>query len=176
MNRSNAILRRFEPNQKIVGAEIGVYKGSLSKMLLQKNENLFLYMIDRWKAYSLKEIKANKGSSMSLRDQSVFNAAYSRAKIINKIYPHRSKIIKKNSVKAARKIKNQSLDFAFQDADHSEEVLKKDIKIWLPKIKPGGYICGHDYHRESVKAAVKYYFDEMMIEEDVDNTWFVRVM
>jgi hypothetical protein len=41
---------------------------------------------------------------------------------------------------------DKSLDFVFIDGSHKYEDVVRDIKAWLPKIKPGGILSGHDYH------------------------------
>jgi Methyltransferase domain len=44
----------------------------------------------------------------------------------------------------SRLYQKQSIDAVFIDANH--ETLKLDIMHWLPKIKTGGIIAGHDFH------------------------------
>lgn len=37
-------------------------------------------------------------------------------------------------------------DFVFIDAAHSYEAVRDDIRLWMLKVKPGGWFGGHDYH------------------------------
>lgn len=37
-------------------------------------------------------------------------------------------------------------DFIFIDAGHSYQAVKSDIAHWFPKVRPGGWFGGHDYH------------------------------
>lgn len=37
-------------------------------------------------------------------------------------------------------------DFIFIDAAHSYEAVRRDIRNYLPKVKPDGWFGGHDYH------------------------------
>jgi predicted O-methyltransferase YrrM len=46
---------------------------------------------------------------------------------------------------AYKLFEDESIDFLFIDADHSFEAVKKDLKLWYPKVKTGGIIAGHDY-------------------------------
>ena len=53
--------------------------------------------------------------------------------------------IKGYSDEVADKFEDGSLDFVFIDADHEQEQVRKDILAWLPKVRKGGIISGHDY-------------------------------
>lgn len=44
----------------------------------------------------------------------------------------------------ASRIKDESLDLCFIDADHIYDGVKRDIQLYLPKVRPGGILCGHD--------------------------------
>lgn len=48
----------------------------------------------------------------------------------------------------AARYADKSLDFVFLDADHHYESIRKDIDAWLPKVKRGGIIAGHDFSPE----------------------------
>jgi predicted O-methyltransferase YrrM len=83
------------------------------------------------------------------------------------------KAIKATSKAAARKFKAQSLDVVFIDLDHSYEAVKEDIKLWLPKVKKGGYIAGDDYHEnwQGVIQAV----DELLPHATfIDDCWIYQ--
>jgi len=49
------------------------------------------------------------------------------------------------SVEVAKQYTDDSLDFVFIDGDHRYECVLADIQAWLPKVKAGGIIAGHDY-------------------------------
>lgn len=52
----------------------------------------------------------------------------------------------------------KSLDFLFVDGGHSYATVKRDLDLYLPKVKPNGIIAGHDF--EDVK------YDERLIHLD----------
>jgi hypothetical protein len=52
------------------------------------------------------------------------------------------------SYKVADNFIDGTIDFVYIDGDHNYEAVKRDIQLYLPKIKDGGIIAGHDYHEE----------------------------
>ena len=69
---------------------------------------------------------------------------------------------------------DSSFDFIYIDASHTYEDTKKDIELYLPKVK--GIISGHDYH-ESHSGVMKA-TNEILGSPDVifrDHTWVKKL-
>jgi ubiquinone/menaquinone biosynthesis C-methylase UbiE len=77
--------------------------------------------------------------------------------------------IRMKSLEAVNLYDDESLDFVFIDASHEYEDVKNDILAWLPKVKEGGFIGGHDYSSswDGVVRAVDEIFNnsELVIDE-----------
>ncbi len=128
----------LEGMESPVGAEIGVFAGELSCRLLQKPD-LTLYMVDSWKqGDGGDDFHAN----LTQNQQDYYLGATRAA---TAFAGERARIIVKDSVEAAHSIPDESLDFVFIDANHTYEACKADVLAWLPKVKPTGFIAGHDY-------------------------------
>jgi hypothetical protein len=65
------------------------------------------------------------------------------------------RVIKSMSVDAARRFKNRSIDFIFIDAAHDYDNVTADIAAWMPKVKAGGIMAGHDYDADYINGVVK---------------------
>ena len=77
------------------------------------------------------------------------------------------------SVEAAKKFEDESLDVVFIDLTHTYESVKEDIGLWLPKVKRGGILSGHDYE-DSWPGVVKA-VDEMLPTRTImENCWIFR--
>ena len=77
----------------------------------------------------------------------------------------------------ARDFEDGSLDFVYIDALHTYEALKEDIAAWLPKIKKGGFIGGHDAAGrwgKRLRPAVEESFGKHF-KTFIDTSWLVKL-
>lgn len=65
------------------------------------------------------------------------------------------------SVDIAKEFSPCELDMIYIDGDHSEMAVKLDFDSWIPKVKSGGIISGHDYClvHSIINRSVKVYPD-----------------
>jgi hypothetical protein len=179
--RANEVLSRLPGIEKPKGAEIGVFKGDMSACLLRGCPDLELIMVDSWEGSGA----AYEGDSgdwhADLTDsaQEEFMAAAERRV---DFAGSRAVINRGRSVDMARDVPDGSLDFVFIDADHSYDGCKADIEAWAPKLKAGGWLCGHDYENTSfpkfgVTQAVAEYLEKtgLSLELGENFTWFIRL-
>lgn len=62
--------------------------------------------------------------------------------------------IVEDSITAAEKIEDKSIDFLFIDGCHEHPYTEMELRAWLPKMKENSIIAGHDYDQQAVKLAV----------------------
>jgi len=142
---------------------------------------LTLYMVDLWAHNASQDYLATGDWHASRSDQREWNRVLHVARRNTRHAGTRAKMIRADSATAAVRIADGTLDFAFIDDDHSLSGCTKSITAWLPKIKPGGFLSGHDYKHPrfhfGVTEAVHAFFDprNMPVERDKDFTWFVRI-
>jgi len=158
------------------GAEIGVFNGDYSTAILRCMPELTLYMVDSYKKYP-DDVYPDELNM----PQAVHNARYNLVKVIEKeLYPGRAKILRKTSMSALSDVEDESLDFVFIDANHQFVNVYNDIVGWGRKVRPGGWISGHDFHDmlEGVKQAVWTYCSEMNINSfkvgQYDFVWLIK--
>jgi predicted O-methyltransferase YrrM len=90
------------------------------------------------------------------------------------LYPNIT-LIQQTSEAAAAEVADGSFDFIYIDADHRYEPVKRDIELWLPKVKKGMWIGGHDFEGRFpgvVQAVNERFRRPFRIFED--NSWIVK--
>jgi len=150
-------------------AEIGVWQGrslcSVAKII--KDKNLQVAAIDTFKGSEGEKEHTSLAEKISILD--AFKNNILRFGLEKNI-----SIYSMTSASASAAIPNRSLDFVFIDANHSYEYVLQDIKLWLPKVKDGGVIAGHDFlYSEGVRTAVHETFGNSFDVQS--NLWFTTV-
>lgn len=147
-----------------VGAEIGTERGLFAKRICVSAPNLKLYCIDPWQAY--------RGYREHV-SQPKLDEFYETAR--ERLAPYDCELVRKFSVDAARDFKDGSLDFVYIDGNHSLLHVVQDLWYWVPKVRSGGIVAGHDFvervnksYAMHVVPAVHAYTHAFRI-----NPWFV---
>lgn len=155
----------------LVVAEVGVLYGDTCLTILNNCSIKKYYAIDLWKSYD------------GYDDEVWFIPKILRLagdKILKEFKEKISKfpqveIIREWSELAHKHIKDGELDFCFIDANHDYQYAYSDVKLYLPKVKKGGIICGDDWVLESVREAVTDFFQDTDYKVNViHNSWWVR--
>lgn len=144
-SRQHFISDIIKNNNLSVGAEVGVRFGQVMFHVLDNNENLFMYAVD-------------KDINQFLEKSKMYKTRMSIHEVDSRITPDY--------------VEDKSLDFFFIDASHTYKNVVQDLKAWLPKLKDNGWMIGHDIDYPSVETAVKEIIGEY--EVGPDNVWFFK--
>jgi cephalosporin hydroxylase len=122
-------------------AEIGCWQGkSLAYFAVEcinLQKKIKLYAVDKWELSGIyTQYFKNCTDPDGLYNKFILN--------MNPIISNLN-ILRMSSINAAKQIKDESLDAVFIDASHEYEDVLEDLNAWYPKVKSGGYFCGHDY-------------------------------
>lgn len=153
-------------------AEIGIWRGDNLKAILDLCPCLdALFGVDQYTPYSLKD-----GSTCSATDLKELNEI---KRSLKDLFLNKDKVrfLFMPSQEAARYFLDYSLDIVFIDGNHEYTQVKGDILAWLPKVRSGGIICGHDYcdYYDGVKRAVNECFLSKEIEIKDFKVWVVKL-
>ena len=158
---------------------MGVWKGHSVSFLadkLRSQDNVKIFAVDLFEeTYRWTEEEGQEAVS-ELREQVPYiYDIYQKVLEESKTRPL-IEDIKGCSWEAAAQFEDDSVDFVFIDADHTYDSVKKDIEAWLPKVKKGGCISGHDYapHAPGVIKAVQECFGTKFRAAN-GSVWFVKV-
>ena len=151
--------------ENLIGIQIGSYRGESAQIFLNSNAFIKFYCIDSWiKGYDPADGTSNAPFKEIEED---FDNRFKNNKIIIKI--------KNMSSKVFNMFEDNSIDFIYIDGCHRYQNVKEDLINYVPKIKIGGLICGHDYggggHIAGVKKAVDEFFNTPPIKTYSDRSW-----
>lgn len=158
-NEAASLLPHIPKDKPCLGAEVGVLMAKTASILLHRRPLLRLALVDSWATFpehkavaerNLKEV-ASKGRYL---------------------------IHHGDSTAMAEEVPDGSLDYVFIDASKREDKYRSDVLAWLPKVKPGGFIQGHDWHMSNVPKVVGEIADYLILPFTVNeqrDTWMIRL-
>lgn len=150
--------------------EIGVAKGTTSKYLHDRIDNLSIYCVDPYELYDSLHRRAKRKSKERYED----NYAIAKDTLFN--LP-RVQHYRMHSVDAAKEFPDNSIDIVFVDGNHTYKAVMQDLKAWYPKLVSGGCMAGHDYygnkghHYHCVAKAVDKFCKDNDLELHLDDNY-----
>ncbi|CAK9023949.1 unnamed protein product [Durusdinium trenchii] len=141
--------------------EIGVDRGQTSQLLLEALPNLTLLGVDPYPG------RYNGQPSTERLDQMGGEEAFSIALGRYAQYADRAQIWRQSSAAAARRL-GSAPDLVFVDGEHDFESCSLDLRLWMPKLRPGGVLAGHDFaaNEPGVVRAVAQLVQEQPVQPD----------
>lgn len=175
------IINKFETNSHFV--EIGSWRGRSSVYMAVEIINsqkkikfdcIDPFYFEKYYKEGLNQYQQNPYYIDDYDFDKVYLDFLENIKPVNHIINH----IKDFSTNASKLYKNNSIDFVFLDGNHLYKSVIADIDHWLPKIKIGGIISGHDFwneehylYQEGVNKAVVEKFGNNITITD-DGCWY----
>lgn len=154
--RTSTFLKSFIEKENIeIYAEVGMEFGrTMQKILLSDCSKIIkeYWAIDPWSvvgfAYGLKQ------AFRTAEDwQDMYKGVCQQMLSFSQV-----RVLRLPSIEAAKLFPNGYFDMVYIDGDHSYLAVSEDIKAWLPKVKIGGVLAGHDCNLKGVKKAVRQHF------------------
>jgi SAM-dependent methyltransferase len=133
-----------------VGCWLGRSTVYLARQVAASGKDIALTAVDTFRGspteeFHLRVVAAHGGSV-----RAAFEANLRRYGVADQVA-----VLEAPSVAAAASFPDGSLDFVFIDADHAYGSVRADLLAWLPKVRPGGTLAGHDYDSADVARAVR---------------------
>ena len=141
LTKGRTFLLKAMPKNSIC-AEIGTYDGDFAKKIFYFTNPQKLHLIDPW-VDSWHDGGAYQ-DKMKNRYQNVLKR-FNREINLGKVAIHRG-----YSHEVCSNFEDNYFDWIYIDGNHQYEFVKKDLELYYPKIKMGGFITGDDYYGEGM--------------------------
>jgi hypothetical protein len=161
------------PND-ITMIEIGCYAGESMDLFMASGKIKHYYAVDIWSVPDRLVDTLNTTKSI---EKSVYeNIAIAEKLFDEKASKYQNLTKLKMNIKEALK-HLPKVDFIYIDGDHCFEAVDFDIKYAKKRIKRGGLIGGHDYHKGfgGVVRAVDSHFPDVEKKKYKDTSWLIKL-
>ena len=155
-------------------AEVGVARGEFAREILSM-QPASLLLVDPWR-HQDESVYPDDPCNVS---DACFEEWY-REVVGTLGASERVTILREPSPGAARHVEDAALDFVYIDAIHTRAAVESDMRAWWPKLRPGGWLAGHDYQIETVRAAVERFCKERhvplgFVTAEEPGSWAIQV-
>jgi hypothetical protein len=140
----------FKKHPGMVMAELGVFMGHFSRELMLCNPKR-LILVDIWEGPMSSGINDDDKQIIRIPDMSVVYIDIMREFEFSTPNVH---VMRMRSTDFLSDIDDNCLDCVYIDTDHAFEQTRNELNLSREKVKPGGWITGHDYNISSVQVAV----------------------
>jgi len=148
------------PKNGIV-AEIGVEWGAFSRKIFELSEPKRLYLIDCWESQGEEVYGNDPANNSNEHKEAQYRTVLNTFCKVDEVT-----VWKGYSDKASVYFNDNYFDWIYIDANHLQA--RQDIEAWLPKVKSGGYVLGHDYTMVGDYITVKKDVDDYVKEHGLE--------
>ena len=146
------LLRYLPSNARV--AEIGVAKGQFTQQVRTVCKPSFYALVDPWR-HQDENVYYGDSNNAAQADQDRRHAAVSKRFASSKA-GRECKVFRMFSADAVKEFPDKHFDWVFVDANHSYEACLEDLRLWAPKVRDDGLICGHDFAVHGAARAAKF--------------------
>jgi predicted O-methyltransferase YrrM len=157
-------VQKADPGSVFV--EVGSWKGRsaafMAVEIANSGKEISLHCVDHWQG-------SDEEAHHSDPDRNNLHAVFLKNMKNAPITVHTHK---EDSVIAAGRFKDKSVDFIWIDAGHDYDSVKADILAWWPKLRPGGTMGGDDLPMDGVFQAVTEIFPHYDAGNETGWSWW----
>jgi len=139
--------------------ELGVRRGDYSDLILRVLDPALVCLVDPWtEGFDVNgkvEFYPNWDAPLRTAYSTDTDFDYVRSRFKSEIDRGKVAVHRAFSYEAVADFSDRSFDFIYIDACHIYEAVRWDLEHYLPKLRAGGLLCGHDYFEHPVFGVVK---------------------
>jgi Methyltransferase domain len=144
MSRREEFLNFLPKNS--IGAELGVFLGQFSEKIIPLVQPKELHLIDPWHTETGEFGEWGKGHNggKTLTTARAYEIAQHRVQKVDK--NNVARFHKADDIACLATFEDAYFDWIYIDSSHEYHHTKAELAISKLKVKPNGYILGHDWH------------------------------
>jgi hypothetical protein len=149
----------------LVGAEIGVDEGLNAESILETLSVERLYLIDPYNDFLCGGLTFHQEGKAAIAERRLSRYGTRKSFIAHPAHE-------------ARLYVNEPLDFVYIDANHEYDYVKQDIEDWVPMLKEGGLLCGHDFSADCpgvIRAVIEFAVSSGLQLNTRANDWWIVI-